>query len=360
MSSKNQRPLEERVVGAAEGALAEQGYVSIIDVLTRIGYLAPVHVDDWRKGRFACLEELIFVNPDKIANTMTLFREWAVNRNLKPSETAYLARTTGPRRDLQFSKSGDPEIERFYRTHYVSPGFSEKKQEKLREKLSQPPELVVFDIIRESKCSECQAELAEGSFLVMEAERPLCLECADLDHLVYLPSGDATLTRRARKYSKLSAVVVRFSRARRRYERQGALVQEEGLRKAEEECLSDADARARARERDAVRRIDQDEKVTTYLAAKILDQFPRCPPEEARTIAEHAAQRGSGRIGRSAAGRRLEQESVRLAVIASIRHRHTSYDEILMESADRAWARAQVRDEIDEFLLAWGGEYEAT
>jgi hypothetical protein len=353
MSSKNQRPLEERVVGAAEGALAEQGYVSPIDVLTRIGYLVPVHVDDWRKGRAACLEELIFVNPDKVASAMTLFQKWAHNRNLKPSETAYLARTTGPPRELQFSKSGDPDIERAYRTHYVSPELSEKKQEKLREKLSQPPELVVFDIIRESKCAECEAELAKGSFLVMEAERPLCLECADLDHLVYLPSGDATLTRRARKYSKLSAVVVRFSRARRRYERQGALVQEEGLRKAEEECLSDADARARARERDAVRRIDQDEKVTTHLAAKILDLFPRCPPEEARTIAEHAAQRGSGRVGRTAAGRRLEEESVRLADIASIRHRHTRYDEILMESADRAWARAQVRDEINEILRAW-------
>jgi hypothetical protein len=284
---------------------------------------------------------------------MSFFRKWARDRNLKPSETAYLVRTAGPRRDLQFSKSGDPDIERAYRTHFVSPELPEKKQEKLREKLSKAPELVVFDIYKESKCSECKAELAKGSFLVMEAERPLCLKCADLDHLLYLPSGDATLTRRARKYSKLSAVVVRFSRARGRYERQGALVGEEALREAEEECLSDADARARQRERDAVRRIDEDEKVATSLAAKILDLFPRCPPEEARTIAEHAAQRGSGRVGRTAAGRRLEQESVRLAVVASIRHRHTRYDEILMESADRAGARAQVREEIDEILRAW-------
>jgi hypothetical protein len=58
-------------------------------------------------------------------------------------------------------------------------------------------------------------------------------------------------------------------------------------------------------------------------------------------------------VGRTAAGRRLEEESVRLAVIARIRHRHTRYDEILMESADRPWARAQVRGEIDEILRAW-------
>ena len=354
MRDKPQRPLEERVVMAGEAALAEQGYASVIDVLVRIGYLAPVHVDDWRKGRFACLEELIFVSPGKISSAINFFHQWARNCNLVPSETPYLARTIGPPRELQFGKSGDPGIERLYRTHYVSAVISEKKQEKLREKLSRAPELVVFDIIKESKCSECETELAKGSFLVMEAERPLCLECADLGYLVYLPRGDATLTRRARKYSKLSAVVVRFSRARRRYERQGALVEEAALQKAEEECLSDADVRARERERAAVRRIDEDEKVATQLAVKILDLFPRCPPEEARIIAEHAAQRGSGRIGRTAAGRRLEEESVRLAVIASVRHRHTPYDEILMQSADRPWARAKVRDEIDEILRAWG------
>jgi len=354
MRHKIQRPLEDRVVETAEGALAEQGYVSPIDLFMRMGRLASVHAESWRKGRLPYLEAAIQGNLHKISETMALFRKWARNRNLKPSETAYLARTTGPRRDLQFSKSGDPDIERAYRTHYVSPQLSENKQEKLREKLSRPPELVVFDIVRESKCSECEAELPKGSFLVMEAERPLCLECADLGYLVYLPRGDATLTRRARKYSKLSAVVVRFSKARGRYERQGALVEDAALQKAEEECLSDADARARKRERAAVLRIDEDEKVTTSLAAKILDLFPRCPPEEARTIAEHAAQRGSGRIGRTAAGRRGEEEGVRLAVIASIRHRHTHYDEILMESADRAGARAQVRDEINGILRAWG------
>jgi hypothetical protein len=92
--------------------------------------------------------------------------------------------------------------------------------------------------------------------------------------------------------------------------------------------------------------------VATALALRILGLFPRCPPEEARTIAEHAAERGSGRIGRTAAGRRLEDESVRLAVIASIRHRHTKYDEILMRTADRPGARAQVRDQINQILRA--------
>lgn len=81
-------------------------------------------------------------------------------------------------------------------------------------------EIVVFSILKPSACAECGAELWKGSFLRMEKAKPLCLECADLDHLVFLPRGDVALTRRSRKCSVLSAVVVRFSRSRKRYERQ--------------------------------------------------------------------------------------------------------------------------------------------
>jgi hypothetical protein len=56
--------------------------------------------------------------------------------------------------------------------------------------------------------------------------------------LVYLPSSDAALARRSRKYSHLSAVVVRFSRERKRYERQRILVTSEVIEKAEQECFS--------------------------------------------------------------------------------------------------------------------------
>ncbi|MGA8746529.1 MAG: hypothetical protein WB507_11790 [Solirubrobacterales bacterium] len=83
---------------------------------------------------------------------------------------------------------------------------------------------------------------------------PLCIYCADLDHLVYLPAGDALHTRRARKASGLSVVVVRSSRARRRYERQGILVEGEALDRAESECLADEKSRTRRRQRERGRR----------------------------------------------------------------------------------------------------------
>jgi hypothetical protein len=79
----------------------------------------------------------------------------------------------------------------------------------------------------------------------MDDAGQLCLACADLDHPVFLPAGDAALTRRATKASSLSAVVLRWSRARKRYERQGVLVEDPALTLAEEQCLSDEAARTR-------------------------------------------------------------------------------------------------------------------
>jgi hypothetical protein len=213
--------------------------------------------------------------------------------------------------------------------------------------------LLVFSILRESRCSECNKELWKGDLLFKEGERGLCMNCADLDELVYLPSGDAALTRRAWKYSPLCAVVVRFSRARKRYERQGILVSEPALDQAEGECLGDNELRALRRERDAERRAEQDQNLVADMAREISRLFPGCPPAEARTIAEHTARRGSGRVGRTAAGRSLETEALTLAVAAHIRHRHTRYDRLLMIGYYRNQARASIRDEADRVLESW-------
>jgi hypothetical protein len=100
----------------------------------------------------------------------------------------------------------------------------------------------------------------------MQDPGPLCLDCADLGHLEFLPSGDAAMTRRAKKASGLSAVVVRWSRSRKRYERQGILAETEAIEFAEQECLADAELRARRRERDEARRADEDERFQAELA----------------------------------------------------------------------------------------------
>jgi hypothetical protein len=215
---------------------------------------------------------------------------------------------------------------------------------------SRPSELVVVSPVRKWTCTSCGGN---GDLLKMEDGGPLCVECADLGHLVFLPSGDAALTRRAKTISGLSAVVVRWSRTRKRYERQGILAEAEAIERAEHECLSDAEARARRRERDAARRADEDVRFQTEFAAVIRNLFPGCPPNRADAMARHAATRGSGRIGRSASGRALHHDAVHLAVAASVRHVDTAYDELLMSGVDRETARRQVRQRVEDVLRAW-------
>jgi hypothetical protein len=119
MNPKNRNALAQRVVKAAEAALAAQGYASSIDVLVGIGWLDGGTVEQWRRGQIDYLERVVQTNLPRVSEAMKLFRSWAAQRGLSASPTSYVARS--PRRQtLRFSRSGDPTIEALYRTHWVS------------------------------------------------------------------------------------------------------------------------------------------------------------------------------------------------------------------------------------------------
>src|SRR6266702_597397 len=350
--SDRQQELEQRVIRAAEDALARQRYVSAIDVLCGTGLLQSIHVDSWRKGRIDFLEQVIEGNLSKISSSMVMLRRWAQEKGLKPSETGYVRSSRSGTIPLQFSKSGDSEIEKSYRTHYVSPALLELKQQRLQEELSEAHRPVVFQILRDAQCSECGAEMERGSFLLREAEQPLCLACASLGALEFLAAGDPALTRRATRHSERAAVVVRFSRLRKRYERQGILVETAALAEAERECVEDAEERAAAHVREAARRREEDRALAANGEAhRVL--FPGCPEPELNAIAEHSARRGSGRVDRTEAAGCTRDESLTAALIAAVRHKHTRYDELLARGMDRATARRQVAGKIQEILTSW-------
>jgi hypothetical protein len=218
------------------------------------------------------------------------------------------------------------------------------------QRTGKPADLLVILPLKDWTCAGCGGS---GDFLTMDDAGPLCLTCADMDHLVFVPAGDAALTRRARQASRLSAVVVRWSRSRKRYERQGILAEESGLRQAEEQCLADEEARLRRRERDRERRAHEDVAFQARMADEIRHLFPGCPPSRAAAIAQHAGLRGSGRVGRSAAGRALDAHAITLAVVASVRHEDTGYDTLLMSGVPREIARDRVRPAIDRVLDSW-------
>ena len=222
--------------------------------------------------------------------------------------------------------------------------------------MKQKSDLKVFISSRDSTCDECNEHLGKKAWIFLEREKgALCLSCADLDHLIFLPSGDAALTRRSRKHSTLSAVVLKWSRARKRYERQGLLVEEQALEKAEEECLADSEVRAQRRERAALRRKEVDQQYVKQFAKCIRELFPGCPAGREEIIAEHACLKYSDRIGRSEAAKNFEEKVVRLAVTAHIRHAETQYDELLMKGWDRCDARDHVDFKVKQVLARWGG-----
>ncbi|MCS0603320.1 DUF2293 domain-containing protein [Streptomyces sp. LP11] len=214
-----------------------------------------------------------------------------------------------------------------------------------------PGRLVAVQPMRRKRCAACRR--GPLSLLVLEDGAPRCLDCADLGHLVFLPRGDTALTRRSREESGLSVVVVRFNRRGSRYERQGVLVEEAALVRAEQRCLADAEARRRRRARDARRRLVEDERFKAAFAAEIRRLFPGCPDGRALAIAGHASVRGSGRVGRSAAGRALSEGAVTSAVVAGVRHADTPYDRLLMSGVPRWEARRRIAPAVESVLLAW-------
>ena len=148
-------------------------------------------------------------------------------------------------------------------------------------------------------------------------------------------------------------MVLKWRRTRKRYERQGLLVENSALELAEHECLADSEARARRRERETARRAKLDRQYIESFGVRVREIFSGCPPGWEVLIAEHACLRYSGRIGRSVAAKSLEEDAVRLAVISHIRHTETPYDELLSRGYERWRARRQVQEKVERVLREW-------
>jgi hypothetical protein len=222
MTRTNREPLADRVVQAAEAALADHKYACPLDILLSIGWLDGGTLKRWQQGRLDCLEDAIQTRSSRLSKVMELFASWARAKDLVPTETRYVARTP-QRQILRFGKNGNEAVERQFRTHWFASDLSHTEQQRLAEKTSRPPELVaIVPLNSDWKCHRCGGT---GDLLIMEPPGPVCLRCAGLGDLAFLPAGNALLTRRVSARSARKVAVVRFARRRGRYERQGVLVE---------------------------------------------------------------------------------------------------------------------------------------
>lgn len=189
-------------------------------------------------------------------------------------------------------------------------------------------------------------KVPNGGFITKERGRTLCLKCAGLDALVYLPSGDATLTRRATKHSSVTVKVVTRVYRDRRYKRHGILVEQKALNQAEKECRADAKERAR-------RRKEREQEQISRFASAVRRRYPSCPKGVERKIARHACETSSGRVGRTAEAKRLDGRAVQLAMRAHIRHHHTNYDTLIDGGMTKAKARTAVAQKVETVVKRW-------
>jgi hypothetical protein len=96
-----------------------------------------------------------------------------------------------------------------------------------------------------------------------------------------------------------------------------------------------------------------DQEYVSRFAARVQEIFLYCPVRREVVIAEHACRKYSGRVGRSAAAKTLDENAVRLAVTAYIRHAETEYDELLLLGLERWEAREKVHAKVNKILAKW-------
>ncbi len=131
----NEQELMKKVRASIDSQCYTRGFAAPVDVLMDVGALTKQQYTLWRQGRVDYLERVCTMNLHRLAAIMHEIRSTAVKKGLKPSVTVYgpwKSKHSGNSESrLRFSKSGNPDIEKYYATHYVdSKRIAELKQKK--------------------------------------------------------------------------------------------------------------------------------------------------------------------------------------------------------------------------------------
>ena len=111
--------LIEQLNGASAQVLREKGYICFVEVLIRMGKLTTEDYLASRAQRIPYLESVIKVNLSKINHMLRTLQLNAKKGGLQVSKTVYMSWGKGSKKQLRFSKSGDPKIEAAYSTHFL-------------------------------------------------------------------------------------------------------------------------------------------------------------------------------------------------------------------------------------------------
>lgn len=119
------RELSGKVHSAVYHQCQRRGYAAPADVLIEIGVLSKQKYEEWRFGKIPYLEQACTCNLRQLSAIIRQIRRYAEKSGLKPSFCYYkrwgVKKKQGHKSviPLRLSKSGKPEIEKAYATHYV-------------------------------------------------------------------------------------------------------------------------------------------------------------------------------------------------------------------------------------------------
>ena len=113
--------MQKKIRQSVHQLMEQKGYVSPLDLLLKMEKISPKRVEEWRFGRVPYLERVASGNLAQLYFILTELRNVARELELKESHTAYMSWGKGPKRPLQFSKTGDSQTERRYSTHFLNP-----------------------------------------------------------------------------------------------------------------------------------------------------------------------------------------------------------------------------------------------
>lgn len=115
----NDQQLIKKVNEAAENQRQQRGYIAPVDILIEIGVLTKQNYDNWRFGKVSYLEKVYTCTLSKLTKILQQIYKYAQINGLKPSISQYQLWGKKKGKALRFSKSGRPEVERKYATHFV-------------------------------------------------------------------------------------------------------------------------------------------------------------------------------------------------------------------------------------------------
>jgi hypothetical protein len=115
-------PMFPRIERAVASILVNGKTVAPVDVLVRMGMLAPADLEAWRQGKVPYLERMIHGSLSRLSRLLRILGFHCHDLKLVATPARYTVHGRKPAVSLRFTKTGEARLEKIYARHFVWPG----------------------------------------------------------------------------------------------------------------------------------------------------------------------------------------------------------------------------------------------